>query len=388
MDNFTPERAPVNTELLPTPEVLADDLEGIFHALDEWESLPLLGLRLLPSVRFAQVDRRSPFARNGALDRLQQRSDALITTRIDEAIRRFASNAKRRALRALLAFDEPSLGKGERGEAAATHLGVPYETFRRGGVRKLLEELSSEMFRGELAWATYQAQPSPVSPVDWSVNAWCELLEVDRSVEIDAEDPRKQTWITRMLLRCLKHDIPFLVTGQRWTGSGADKDDETSKEPGVVTILPGTQETQPPTNRRLLLARPESEAQYAYILYLWDLGQARLVGEDFEHRWRQVLIDKKRTFVPYSGWATERFPRLGKLRLRVKLPPGANPTVYAKRLAVRDGMTATSYTARNAVSIGDPIPLDRDREGYYSYEPAEIIFGQMYELWWGDDHRP
>lgn len=368
----------ISTDLLPTPEVLTDDLEKIVHNLAGWESQPLLGLRSLPSIRFTEVDGHfAVFGDSNIEARQGVPSNAVIPVRIGEAIGRIAEGTKRRALRALFTWTKTTTGVGERQKKAGEELGIPFETFRRTSERDLLFELASEMFRGELAWAIYQFRPEPIRG-RWSINSWCQLLEFERSLVISPQG--KQKWTTRHLLRCTRADMPFLVTTQRWSGGG---EGETGKEPGKVTILSENKKGTFPA--RLLDVRRESDSQSAYTVYLWDIGGIpRIVGDEIEHIWQQDLVDTSGRFVPFIGYTTEAHPQLRKLRLRVKLPASMNATVYAKRLTMREGSTANAYAGRPADPVGEPIPItDRDDEGYYVYQPSELVHGLAYELWWG-----
>jgi hypothetical protein len=378
MRELKPEPSSLSTDLLPTHDLLAEDLWTIVHGLSKWEAQPLLALRSLPSIRFSVVDGHFAVVGDGNVETKQGvPSNHIIPLRIDDAVGRIAEDKKRRALRALLAFTNPGTSVKERQEAAANKLGVKYETFRKGE-RSLLLELASEMFRGELAWAIYQFQPAS-SREPWSINSWCQLLEFERSVVIDPKDVRRQTWTTRILLRCVKHDLPFYVTSQRWSGSGGD---DSSKEPGKITVLSKSQDGRSPAV--LCAIRPESDSQAAYNFYLWDLGGApRVVGEEIEHEWQQELVDKDGSFMPYIGFETEVYPQLRKLRLRVKLSADVSAKVYAKRLTVRSGATANSYTTRVTEPLGTPIEVTTpDADGYFTYEPDELTSGPLYELWW------
>lgn len=307
MDIYKPEPGALDTALLPTPDVLADDLKEIVHKLTDWEGRPLLALRALPSVRFARTS--DVRAHQGPV------SNGVIPQRIGGAVGRIADGHKKMALRSLFRFNDVACPVGKRLEDAAEALGIGYETFRKGTEMDLLETLAAEMFRGELAWAIYQFEPTSPQPGDWAVNSWCELLEFERSLVIDSSDQRKQTWTTRMRWRCVKHDLPLVLTAQRWSGGG---DDESNREPGEITVLSKKPKTGRPS--RLLDCRRSSDNELNFNLYLWELGDIRPVGEEFEHSWQQVLIDARGSFKPYIGFGTESFPTMERMRLRAKLP--------------------------------------------------------------------
>jgi hypothetical protein len=360
----------LDTSRLPTPESLAEDLEKIVHHLDEWESLTLLALRALPSVRFAAVD-----------DYGVARTNFVIPRRIDDAIHRLADERTRRALENLLDFGNPDSGVGVRLAASAEALEKKYETFRKGGERPYLARLASEIMRGELAWATQQVE-SPDDRMDrWTVNAWCEMRGWERTLIIDDGDPRKQTWTTRMTMRCVKHDIPYYVTSQRWSGGGNDL---SSQEPGELAMLPTREEDR--FNPEFIECRPASHTQPAVNLYLWFLGGPREVGSSVELHWQQILIDKREKFVPYCGLSTDNFPNLERLCLRVKLPSRLASEVVVKRFAPQLGGPITSYSGVSTVPVGDPIVIsERDADGFFTFAPPQVKSPYIYEMWWGEE---
>ncbi len=375
-----PEPGSLSTDLLPTPEVLADDLKEIVHKLAEWKSRPLLALRSLPSVRFARASDVGPHQ--------GPPSNGVIPQRVGAAVSRLADARKQEALRALFTWNDLACPVGERLKKAAATLGVQYDTFRKGAEADLLEALASEMFRGELAWAIYQFEPMASIPGDWGVSSWYELIELERSLVIDGDDSRKQTWTTRMRMRCVKHDLPLLVTSQRWTGGGTDK---ASREPGKITILPGTLPTRGSPRRpeaKLMDCRRYSDNELSFYVYLWNLAEIRPVGEEFEHSWQQELIDEVGSFRPYIGFGTESFPTTTRIRLRVKLPY-VNANVLGRHLTTRNGSVSSTYAGAALTAGSAPIPIKQtDSEGYYTYEPEEVIYPDVYEIWWGDDIPP
>ena len=86
VDAYKPEPGTLNTDLLPTPEVLVDDLKDIVHKLTDWESRPLIGLRSLPSVRFARDSDLGPH--------VGPSSNGVLPLRIGSAIARIANGPK------------------------------------------------------------------------------------------------------------------------------------------------------------------------------------------------------------------------------------------------------------------------------------------------------
>jgi hypothetical protein len=361
----------LDTELLPTPDVLANDLKEIVHKLDEWESLPLLALRLLPSVRFSGAKNQSAS------------SNGVIPMRIGDAISGLADTQKQEALWALFDWDKPTSGVGVRQVEASNALDMKHETFRKEAETRLLITLAAEIFRGELAWATHQFEPSPNNLGDWSVNSWHDLLEFERSIVIDGRDPRKQTWTTRMRMRCVKHDLPLLVTSQRWSGGG---EDDSSREPGEITV-PSNNQTRsgstPSSKVSLLDCRKYSDDEFGFYLYLWSLGKIRPVGEEFEHSWQQVLIDKAGGFKPYIGFGTGSFPTIRKVCLRLKLPAGAHVNVEGRHLKRRGEPVSSAYTGPTLVMAEPAIPIAKGADGYFTYDPPQVIYPDAYELWWG-----
>jgi hypothetical protein len=339
------------------------------HNLAQWEGLALLALRALPSIRFAAVN-----------DYGVARTNLVIPKRIDDAIHRLAGEKSREALWELLDFDHPERGVGERQETAAEKLGRKHEGFRKGGERPYLDQLASEIIRGELAWATYQSETPGEQVHPWGVNSWCETVGWERTLTIDSHDHRKQTWTTRMEMHCVKHDIPYYLTSQRWTGAG---DDEASREPGEIIELPTRQVDE--FTAKFIEFRPASHTQPTVNLYLWHLGGPREVGSSIELHWKQVLIDKQRKFVPYCGVSTDYFPKLRWLRIRVKLPPELASEVIVKRF-VPQPMNVTSYSGVSTMPVGEPISISqRDDDGFFTFAPPEVQWPYIYEMWWDDE---
>jgi hypothetical protein len=367
--------------LLPTPEVLAFDLKEIVHNLGDWEGRPLLALRSLPSVRFAAAS--DVGVHHGPV------SNGVIPLRIASAIARTADPSSQSAARALFTFNTPTATVEARHEVASKASGITPSSFRKGAESRVLLQLAYEMFRGELAWAIYQFDPIAPRPGDWAVNSWCELLGFERSLVIDGDDPRVQTWTTTMRIRCITHDLPLLVTSQRWSGGGPDPEDKTSREPGVITVLPVVpRDGGPPRSAmtRLLDCRRYSTNALSFKLYLWSLGQIRPVGEVFEHSWQQVLVDKLGSFLPVVGFGTESYPPIERVRLRVKLP--ANIQNVKARHLVTPTRVSSAYTGPTLVPAAEPIAVKPDAEGYYTYEPEEVNHPDAYEIWWGSDEDP
>lgn len=367
---------------LPTPRVLVDDLEKILHDFARYEGLPLLALRALPSVqlwhasRIGRLETRNSAEFPSPLDE-QKRSNRAINVRIGEAIARMAIQEEGDALGELFDFGDIKLSLTKRYEAAAKHLGCSAENVRKVLEPKLLVTLADEMFRGELAWALRQLQPVGAPSGHLSVNAWGRLIELERSVILDEDDPRKQLWTSRLLIRCVKPDQPFWLVSSHWTGSG--KMDDVFDN---VTTLSGPQDGDARFRHRLLSVRPESDSADAYLLYLWDLGAPVFVGEDVELCWQQKFIDEKGTFKSFIGFGTEVHPELNKLRFRVKASPQSISEARGKQLTVQNGMLVGSYPSQVArIAVDEPIKA-RDLEGYFTYEPSEIVTGVRYELWW------
>jgi hypothetical protein len=358
----------------PTPETLTDDLEKIVHGLDRWPNLPLAALRALPSVRLWNpppgLDTR--YEDKSARDR----SNLAILQRIGEAIGRLALEADREALSCLFAFKTPKLGVGQRQKEAAPHRETTAGSFRKSGERILLEELADEMFRGEMAWTTRQLEPVSGLANGLSVNAWCRWTEFERLVEIGEENLANQRWTTRIVMRCVRPDHPFLVIPQRWSGGG-------DTEPGKVRILSGPKEGEP-FRHTLLSVRPESEATDTYNLYIWDLGAPVFVGDIVILHYEQTLTDSEGIFQPMIGFGTERHPDLTKVVLGAKIPEQLASHVYTKHLVTSRDLSAGSYVPNVARAVTPSKSIKRDKEGLFSYTPQEVMPSAIYELHWGD----
>jgi len=358
----------------PTPETLTDDLQKIVHGLDRWPNLPLAAMRVLPSVRLwnppqgldARYDDKSA----------RDRSNLAIRQRVGEAIGRLALEADQEALSCLFTFNTPKLGVGQRQEKAAAHREATTGSFRKSGERILLGELADEMFRGEMAWTMRQLEPVSDLPNGLSINAWCRWIEFERSVEIDEQHFAIQRWTTRIVMRVVKPDHPFLVVPQLWSGGG-------DTEPGKVTILSGPTEGEP-FQHALLCVRPESEATDAYNLYAWDLGAPVFVGDTVTLHYKQTLTDSDGVFQPIIGFGTERHPELTKIMLRAKIPERLAPHAYTKHLMISSDLSASSYVPSVARAITPSKSVKRDEEGFFTYTPQEVVPSTIYELHWGD----
>ncbi len=367
----------MNWNALPTPMVLASDLERVVHGLDRYQGLELLALRALPSVQLWQPSSSRPRLQTTSgieVDALTQRgtSNLALRVRICEAIGRIPLTKESDALTALFSFENPKLGIGERQTSAAKALGISQNGVKKGREEKLLHTLADEMFRGELAWAISQFQPTGVPQGIYPVNPWFELQAFHRSVVIDKDAPHEQTWTTHNIGRAIMPAQPYLVTPVNWSGTG--------KEPGELSILSGPQDEADPFKHKLLDVRPESASLYAWNLYIWDLRSPVFAGDEVDLHWQQKLIDLGATFLPYVGVATDSYPALKKISLRAKVPA---TRAWGKQLINESGFAQSPYSSPIARSDGSPVvKLERDKEGYFTYEPQEILPGMTYELRW------
>ncbi len=344
----------------------------MLHALERYEALPLLALRALPSVQLSQA--LHPFPPGAAAER--ERTNHAIRARVGEAIRRIAPETDKDALAELFAFRTPDLGIGARHENASNHLGVTVDTVRKEREPKLLDTLTDEIIRGEFAWSLSQLDPDNKSLASLAINGWCDLVEFERTVVIDEQDPRVQHWASRFTLRCTKPDQPFFVAPMYWTGTSTDGKGLDDLE--SVEVLSGPRPGDEGFPHRLLGTRRESASSDAFVLYVWDLGEPVLADTSIELHWQQELVDTQGTFRPFIGIGMMNYPQVEKIRLRAKELTASGAT--CRQVLPTQHPPAGSYSEVGQVVNKEEI--ERDTEGYFTYESESIQPGVKYELWW------
>jgi len=145
---------------VPILKAVEDDLKQVVHKFRRWESLPLLALRTLPSIRFlADSDRY-----HGQPER--RRSNAAVRQRIKDGMERTAIADDQTALTSLFAFDDQTRSLADRQKVAARCRGVSTESFRKKTEQAMLREFSEEIYRWELERLLLQVQRLQKEPLD------------------------------------------------------------------------------------------------------------------------------------------------------------------------------------------------------------------------------
>ncbi len=364
-------KTPPTLDTLPDPPAIADDLERIADNLDRWKSLSLSSLRALPTIRFW-----APLPELGELPE-RQRSNEAIQFAITGATEQFQYEDEDKALDELLDFKHPMRTLGERQEQAAELLSKSAESIRKSLQRKLLEKLANEMFRVELAWCVDQ-----ISAVTRGSELWYRMIEFERTVLIDPDDPRVQLWTTRILLRCKHPAQPIVLVPQGWSGSG--------EEPGELRVLSGPQKDHDPFRHRLLHVRPEHRSPKPFLLYIFDLGHFVGEGRTVELKYEQRLVDVGETFYPMIGLTTAPHPDLELIRFRVSDPDKSSEqaTGYELKSAGHsEGSEAPGVLVHGYNTpcyVLNEQPIQRDEDGYFTLEVRHPTHENRYELWWSN----
>jgi hypothetical protein len=358
---------------LPTPNDISHDLQRIVHNLDEFWSLRLDGLAVLPTVQAWR-----PPAGTRRIETEGERRAYAIEDLVTALIPQQPYKEDREALAAIFTFDDPGASVKSRHEVAAKALGVTEASVRIKAEKTLLDKLAIDIYRAQLGWCMRQIDVERLDVHTAARTRWWSIVEIDWAVEIDGSKPESEVWEIKHVLRCVAPVAqPVLALTMTWTGSGPQEMSEVEVLSGPKT---GDHDVGFP--HKLLSLRPASPSAVADTAYIWDLGNPLLAGDEVELVWRQTLRDRAKTGLPFIGISTSPKPDLRAVRLRARIPDSRAKNPRAELHAENPMVTNSSYVAP-WVKLLETQPLAPDDTGYYTYKPNAITIGHCYELWWG-----
>jgi hypothetical protein len=261
----------------------------------------------------------------------------------------------------------------DRGRVAFAHLqehGVRSEHYYKNHHRAALDAYC-DILAPRLSALSSTNQERASQPQQ--VQAWWQMVAIERELLLDDDDYRRQTWTTTFSIRCLVPTQPIVTFSQGWSGSGY--------RDGDIEVLSGPTDDER-FEHRCLRIRPQDERQSSWDLYIFDLGKPLEPGAIEQLTFREVLVDEHDRFQTFMLWGTATHPALEAVTFRVRMPSAQSVSSFRAFREEPDLNAGTGF--REAPPL---VSVEPDSDGCYVHTFGEIDHRSRYAVDWMPDYK-